>query len=74
MAEATDADENLFGTDRTLDALNADPGALPEQVLANVRTAADGFVKGAPQFDDLTMLCLRYYGPDAGQSAERLRK
>ena len=51
-----------------------DPGALPEQVLANVRTAADGFVKGAPQFDDLTMLCLRYYGPDAGQSAERLRK
>ena len=70
VAEATDADENLFGTDRTLDALNADPGALPEQVLANVRTAADGFVKGAPQFDDLTMLCLRYYGPDAGQSAD----
>ena len=64
VAEATDADKVLFGTDRTLQALNTDPGASPEQVLKNVRAAIDGFVKEAPQFDDLTMLCLRYNGPE----------
>jgi serine phosphatase RsbU (regulator of sigma subunit) len=66
VAEAADANEALFGTDRTLEALNADSGAAPEQVLKNVRAAIDGFVKEAPQFDDLTMLCLRFNGPESG--------
>ena len=26
--------------------------------------AVDGFVKDAEQFDDLTMLCMEYLGPD----------
>ena len=34
----------------------------PEQLLKNVRAAVDHFVKGAEQFDDLTMLCLEYKG------------
>ncbi|MBQ9384720.1 MAG: PP2C family protein-serine/threonine phosphatase [Ruminiclostridium sp.] len=62
VAEATDANDRLFGTDRTLEALNSAPDAAPEQILKNVRAAVDGFVKEAPQFDDLTMLCLRYHG------------
>ena len=64
VAEATDKDNKLFGTERTLEALNASPDALPKDILKNVRGAVDGFIKDAPQFDDLTMLCLKYNGID----------
>jgi len=63
VPEATDANNELFGTDRMLSALNADLSADPEGVLRNVRKAVDGFVMEAEQFDDLTMLCLEYKGP-----------
>ena len=43
-------------------ALNSDPSASPEQIVKNVRTAVDDFVKDAEQFDDLTMLCIEYKG------------
>ena len=31
----------------------------PEQILADIRSDIDAFVAGAPQFDDITMLCVR---------------
>lgn len=62
VPEATDANGELFGTDRMLDALNTDTTAIPEQILKNVRSAVDGFVKEAEQFDDLTMLGMEYRG------------
>lgn len=62
VTEATDADKQLFGTDRMLAALNEAKDGSPEQVLSGVRGAVDGFVKEAEQFDDLTMLCLAYRG------------
>ena len=62
VPEATNAGNELFGTDRMVDALNADPDASPEQVLLNVRRAVDDFVQDAEQFDDLTMMCLEYKG------------
>ena len=62
VPEATDMDQQLFGTERMIEALNTDAGASPEQILGNVRMAVDGFVKEAEQFDDLTMLCLEYKG------------
>ena len=58
VPEAMDADHQLFGTDRMIEALNTDPAASPEQILGNVRAAVDHFVKDAEQFDDLTMLCV----------------
>lgn len=65
VAEANNASGELFGTNRTLEALNAIPEGVPQKdVLAGVRAAVDAFVKEAPQFDDLTMLGLKYYGPD----------
>ena len=67
VPEATDADECLFGTDRMLDALNSDPAAGPEQILRNVRSSVDAFVKEAEQFDDLTMLCMEYRGQSPDQ-------
>ena len=64
VAEATDANNELFGTDRTIEALNAIPkGASQKEILAGVRAAVDAFVKEAPQFDDLTMVGLKYNGP-----------
>ena len=62
VAEATSADKELFGTDRMLDALNRDPAAEPEAVLSNVMEGIDAFVAGAEQFDDITMMCLKYIG------------
>ena len=62
VPEATNAENELFGTERMLRALNKDTGASPEQVLRNVRRAVDDFVLEAEQFDDLTMLCLEYKG------------
>ena len=65
VPEATSTENELFGTDRMLEALNVQPEAVPERLLDNVRAAVDGFVKEAEQFDDLTMLCLEYKGPDS---------
>ena len=71
VAEATDENEQLFGTDRTLEALNAIPaGVSQKEVLLAVRNAVDAFVKEAPQFDDLTMLGLTYFGPE-GRAEEK---
>ena len=60
VPEATDKNNELFGTDRMIEALNSDPNASPETILKNVRKAIDDFVKDAEQFDDLTMLCMDY--------------
>ena len=62
VPEATDKDDNLFGIERTLVALNKDKNAPPEQILRNVREAVDEFTGDAEQFDDLTMLCFEYRG------------
>ena len=64
VPEATDAKKELFGTERMLDALNEDDDADPENILRQVRRAVDKFVDKAEQFDDLTMLCLEYYGSE----------
>ena len=65
VVEATNANKELFGTERMLSALNKDPDALPEQVLTNVADGINSFVNEAEQFDDITMLCVRYLGtPD----------
>ena len=62
VPEATNAGNELYGTERMMAVLNTCPGLEPEQVLANVKADVDRFVGTAPQFDDLTMLCVRYNG------------
>lgn len=63
VPEATNAYDEMFGTDRLIEALNKEPEAGPKELLTNVREAVDAFVMDAEQFDDLTMLCIEYYGP-----------
>ena len=69
LTEASTVDNQMFGTERILAALNEEPGAGPEQLLGNVRAAVDSFVKDAEQFDDLTMLCMEYKGKDGQKNA-----
>ncbi len=65
VPEANNARNELFGMERMIAALNEDAAAGPEGILKNVRRAVDDFVEEAEQFDDLTMLCLEYKGPQA---------
>ena len=62
VPEATNAENELLGSDRMLAALNENNGVSPENLLKNVKTAVNNFVNGAEQFDDLTMLGLEYKG------------
>jgi len=60
VTEATDAEDELFGEERLVSALNDAPTADPTELLPFVRERIDAFVQDAPQFDDITMLGLRY--------------
>ena len=59
VAEATNAQDELFGTDRMLEVLNRSQKASPEELLRNMKKGVDEFVGDAPQFDDLTMLAVK---------------
>ena len=63
IPEAINGSREFFGMDRMVEALNDASSGAPREILAAVRQAVDGFVGNSEQFDDLTMLCLRYIGP-----------
>jgi serine phosphatase RsbU (regulator of sigma subunit) len=67
LAEATNAQQELFGTERIEEALNEHREDRPREVLRHVQAAVDDFVRDAEQFDDLTMLCLEYKGVQGEQ-------
>jgi serine phosphatase RsbU (regulator of sigma subunit) len=62
VTEAMNSDKELFGIDRMLDALNEDVHADLKTIDIRIRSSIDDFVKDAPQFDDITMLSIRYNG------------
>ncbi|MBQ8946249.1 MAG: SpoIIE family protein phosphatase [Lachnospiraceae bacterium] len=64
VCEATDSENVLYGPDRMLAALNREPEAEPSKLLENVKKDIDIFVGEAPQFDDITMLGLIWYGTE----------
>ena len=57
-----DAPVTMFGEERLLDAVNELGGVSPEELLPHIRAKIDEFVSGGEQFDDITMLGLRYRG------------
>ncbi len=61
VTEATDANNELFGNDRLLEALNSAPDESMESLCVGVKKSIDDFVGEAPQFDDITMLGIRFY-------------
>ena len=64
IPEAAKEDNEMFGSQRMLDALNMEPYAAPRQILRNVRKEVSRFVTDAEQFDDMTMLCFEYKGKE----------
>ncbi len=62
VTEATDANTCLYGDDRLIDNLNAHCGGdiTMESLIAKVKEDVDEFVKDAPQFDDITMVALKF--------------
>ena len=70
VPEATNAENELFGNERMLDVLNSQPDRKPHALLETMKREIDVFVGEAPQFDDITMLCLDYFGPGREQKAE----
>ena len=62
LPEATNAKEELLGEERMLRGLRKGENGTPQQILEAVNDEVRAFVGEAPQFDDLTMLCLHYKG------------
>lgn len=67
VPEATDQNNELFGTDRMLTALDNAEDSTPQGLLKAVSDEVNLFVGNAPQFDDLTMLGLKFFGKGADQ-------
>ena len=60
VTEATNAREELYGMERLERILAGHAKDSPDQLLPAVKADIDAFVGEAPQFDDITMLCLEY--------------
>lgn len=71
VAEATNRDNELYGLDRLLEALNdrSHGNRTAMETDFDVKYSVDLFVGGAPQFDDLTMLTFIYNGGDPMNTA-----
>ncbi|MBQ9530692.1 MAG: SpoIIE family protein phosphatase [Eubacterium sp.] len=59
VPEATDKDNKMFSLERMLESLNSHRDEKPEGILDGINDDVNKFVGEAPQFDDLTMLCLQ---------------
>lgn len=60
VTEATNLHNELFGMNRLECALNKKIFNSPDEVINYVKQEIDIFVGEAPQFDDITMLCLEF--------------
>ena len=70
VTEATSAEEELFGSDRLVTALNQAPEAGVTQLVDSVHHAMNAFVGDASQADDFTMLALKFYGEEGQAETE----
>ena len=62
VAEANNTAGELFGEKRITETLNQYPDAEPEMLIRHLHDAVNRFAGSAEQFDDITMLCFRYFG------------
>ncbi len=64
LTEATDAEERPFGKERMLEALRRYEDGSAAEIINGVHKEVGAFVKDTAQFDDLTMLCLKFNGKE----------
>ena len=64
IPEATNEAGEFYGTDRLLETLNQHPTEDPTEVIHKVHLDLKELVGQAAQFDDVTMLCVEFIGPE----------
>ena len=62
VTEGTSAAGGMFQEERLLDVANRHRAGSPQELNEAIASAVDAFASGVPQFDDLTLLALRYKG------------
>ncbi len=62
VTEATNADNQLFGEERLLETVNSQQFTNVQVLCETVKASVDEFVGEAPQFDDITMVGLKFMG------------
>ena len=71
VTDANNPQKERFDIERMLEALNIKPDGTPKEINDNVRGAINQFMDTEPQFDDTTMMVVRYFGPaDRGEESE----
>ena len=64
VPEATNAQNELFDTERMIKLLNENKNSGLTDFLPKIKSGIDAFVGNAPQFDDITMMIFEYMGKD----------
>jgi sigma-B regulation protein RsbU (phosphoserine phosphatase) len=59
ISEALDVSDEEWGEDRMIDVVWPNRAAPAEEIIRRVMMAADTFVAGAPQYDDMTLVVVR---------------
>ncbi len=62
MSDAADANDEAFGEERLLKCLNGACALEPEKLIEHVLGQVRAFAADRPQFDDITLLVVRYAG------------
>ena len=70
LAEAQNAADEFYSSERAVNELNVCKNGSPEFIVKWMERSVDKFVADAPQFDDLTMLCLEYKGKEETKETE----
>ena len=70
VTEAQNGQNVLFGNERMLQSLNESQEQTVEERCMQVKKDVESFVGDAPQFDDMTMLCVRRNRTAMGETLE----
>ena len=73
VTEANSKSKELYGDNRLIACFEKTGGMSAEQIIAAVKDSVDDFVKDNAQFDDMTMLCVRYLGQNGKAVAETVQ-
>ena len=59
ISEAMNDADDEWGEERLIEAVREKRGAAAKAILDHIVRSADGFVAGAPQYDDMTLIVAR---------------
>ncbi len=65
VPEATNGKDELLGNERMIAALDKTVNTSAVGILSSMKKYVDEFTGDAPQFDDVTMICLKYFGGES---------